>query len=186
MNFLIKDYTQLEQTTFKTFLGFSFMIIIFLLPSFYIFSSYYRVTNIDVQGSSYIDKTMFIEFYNVSIWSIGETSFGLDKFGYNLAEGVASGPIVKGNPLVLVLFGGHKPHVGFYSTQVSQPGVLLPSMLRCLHGVVNCGFRRAVFSLLCPLEEMIGRFLFADLYQSRGWSPRSRYARKFFRPSIER
>ena len=75
MNFLIKDYTQLEQTTFKTFLGFSFMIIIFLLPSFYIFSSYYRVTNIDVQGSSYIDKTIFIEFYNVSIWSIGETSF---------------------------------------------------------------------------------------------------------------
>jgi len=73
--FLIKDFTQLEQTSFKTFLVFSLIIFVVLLPSFFIFSSYYRITNIDVQGSSYIDNTMFIEFYNVSIWSIGETSF---------------------------------------------------------------------------------------------------------------
>ena len=75
MNFLIKEYTQLEKTSFKTFLVFSFIIFIVLLPSFYIFSSYYRVTDIEVQGSSYIDETLFIEFYDISIWSIGETSF---------------------------------------------------------------------------------------------------------------
>ena len=75
MNLLIKEYTQLEQTSFKTFLGFSFLIFIVLLPSFYIFSSYYRVKDIEVQGSSYIDESQFIEFYNISIWSIGETSF---------------------------------------------------------------------------------------------------------------
>ena len=75
MNLLIKEYTQLEQTSFKTFLGFSFLIFLVLLPSFYIFSSYYRVKDIEVQGSSYIDEDLFIEFYNISIWSIGETSF---------------------------------------------------------------------------------------------------------------
>ena len=72
---MIKEYTQLEKTSFKTFLVFSFIIFIVLLPSFYIFSSYYRVTDIEVQGSSYIDETLFIEFYDISIWSIGETSF---------------------------------------------------------------------------------------------------------------
>ena len=72
---LIKEYTQLEQTSFKTFLGFSFLIFLVLLPSFYIFSSYYRVKDIEVQGSSYIDENLFNEFYNISIWSIGETSF---------------------------------------------------------------------------------------------------------------
>ena len=75
MNFLIKEYTQLEQTSFKTFLGFSFFILIVLLPSFYVFSSYYRVKDIEVQGSTYIDGSMFNEFYNISIWSIGENSF---------------------------------------------------------------------------------------------------------------
>ena len=75
MNFLIKEYTQLEKTSFKTFLVFSFIIFIILLPSFYIFSSYYRVIDIEVEGSSYIDETLFIEFYDISIWSIGETSF---------------------------------------------------------------------------------------------------------------
>ena len=75
MNFLIKEYTQLEKTSFKTFLVFSFIIFIVLLPSFYIFSSYYRVIDIEVEGSSYIDETLFIEFYDISIWSIGETSF---------------------------------------------------------------------------------------------------------------
>ncbi len=75
MNLLIKEYTQLEQTSFKTFLGFSFLIFLVLLPSFYIFSSYYRVKDIEVQSSSYIDENLFIEFYNISIWSIGETSF---------------------------------------------------------------------------------------------------------------
>ena len=75
MNLLIKEYTQLEQTSFKTFLGFSFLIFLVLLPSFYIFSSYYRVKDIEVQGSSYIDEDLFIEFYNISIWYIGETYF---------------------------------------------------------------------------------------------------------------
>ncbi len=75
MNFLIKEYTQLEQTSFKTFLGFSLLIFIVLLPSFYIFSNYYRVKDIEVQGSPYIDETLFAEFYNISIWSIGEASF---------------------------------------------------------------------------------------------------------------
>ena len=75
MNFLIKEYTQLEQTSFKTFLGFSFFILLVLLPSFNVFSSYYRVKYIEVQGSTYIDGSMFNEFYNISIWSIGENSF---------------------------------------------------------------------------------------------------------------
>ena len=75
MNFLIKEYTQLEQTSFKTFLGFSLLIFIVLLPSFFIFSNYYRVKDIEVQGSPYIDETLFAEFYNISIWSIGEASF---------------------------------------------------------------------------------------------------------------
>ena len=75
MNFLIKEYTQLEQTSFKTFLVFSFLISIVLMPSFYIFSSYYRIKDIEVHGSTYIDDTLFVEFYNISIWSIGETSF---------------------------------------------------------------------------------------------------------------
>ena len=72
---MIKEFTQLEQTSFKTFLGFSFFILIVLLPSFYVFSSYYRVKDIEVQGSTYIDGSMFNEFYNISIWSIGENSF---------------------------------------------------------------------------------------------------------------
>ena len=72
---MIKEYTQLEQTSFKTFLGVSLLICIVLLPSFYIFSNYYRVKDIEVQGSPYIDETLFAEFYNISIWSIGEASF---------------------------------------------------------------------------------------------------------------
>ena len=72
---MIKEYTQLEKTSFKTFLVFSFLVFIFLVPSFYIFSSNYRVIDIEVQGSSYIDESMFVEFYDISIWSIGETSF---------------------------------------------------------------------------------------------------------------
>lgn len=72
---MIKEYTQLEQTSFKTFLGFSLLIFIVLLPSFYIFSNYYRVKDIEVQGSPYIDASLFTEFYNISIWSIGENSF---------------------------------------------------------------------------------------------------------------
>jgi hypothetical protein len=75
VNFLIKEYTKLEQTSFKTFLGFSFFILLVLLPSFNVFSSYYRVKDIEVQGTTYIDVSMFNEFYNISIWSIGENSF---------------------------------------------------------------------------------------------------------------
>ena len=72
---MIKEYTELEQTSFKTFLGFSLLISIVLLPSFFIFSNYYRVKDIEVQGSPYIDESLFTEFYNISIWSIGEASF---------------------------------------------------------------------------------------------------------------
>lgn len=75
MNFLIKEYTQTEQTSFKTFLVFSFLIFMVLIPSFYIFSSYYRIKDIEVHGSTYIDESLFVEFNNISIWSIGETSF---------------------------------------------------------------------------------------------------------------
>ena len=72
---MIKEYTELEQTSFKTFLGFSLLISIVLLPSFFIFSNYYRVKDIEVQGSLHIDESLFTEFYNISIWSIGEASF---------------------------------------------------------------------------------------------------------------
>jgi len=75
VTFLIKDFTQIEQTSFRTFLGFSFFIYLILIPSFYVFSSYWRVETIQVQGSSYINEYQFLEFYNNSIWTINDDSF---------------------------------------------------------------------------------------------------------------
>jgi len=73
--FLIKDFTQIEQTSFRTFLSFSLFISLFLIPSFYVFSSHWRVETIQVQGSSYINEYQFAELYNNSIWTIDDNSF---------------------------------------------------------------------------------------------------------------
>jgi len=72
---LIKDYIQIEQTSFRAFLGFSIIIWVVLIPSFYLFSSYWRVETIKVEGSSYINEYQFVEFYNNSIWTINDNSF---------------------------------------------------------------------------------------------------------------
>jgi len=75
VTFLIKDFTQIERASFRTFLGFSFFIYLILLPSFYVFSSHWRVETIQVLGSSYINEFQFLEFYNNSIWTINDDSF---------------------------------------------------------------------------------------------------------------
>tara|TARA_E500000331_G_scaffold338177_1_gene367119 strand:+ start:7171 stop:7866 length:696 start_codon:yes stop_codon:yes gene_type:complete len=72
---LIKDYSQLEQTSFRTFLAFSLLILVFLIPSLFIFSQSYRVKDIEVQGSLTINEYHFSQFYDTSIWAIGESSF---------------------------------------------------------------------------------------------------------------
>ena len=78
---MIKDYIQIEQTSFRAFLGFSIIIWVVLIPSFYLFSSYWRVETIKVEGSSYINEYQFVEFYNNSIWTINDNSF---KYFYDL------------------------------------------------------------------------------------------------------
>jgi len=72
---LIKDYSHLEQTSFRTFLAFSLLILVFLIPSLFIFSQSYRVKDIEVQGSLTINEYHFSQFYDTSIWAIGESSF---------------------------------------------------------------------------------------------------------------
>ncbi|MFL2658927.1 MAG: hypothetical protein ACJ0GT_00760 [Candidatus Actinomarina sp.] len=72
---MIKDYSQLEQTSFRTFLAFSLLILVFLIPSLFIFSQSYRVKDIEVQGSLTINEYHFSQFYDTSIWAIGESSF---------------------------------------------------------------------------------------------------------------
>ena len=72
---MIKDYSHLEQTSFRTFLAFSLLILIFLIPSLFIFSQSYRVKDIEVQGSLTINEYHFSQFYDTSIWAIGESSF---------------------------------------------------------------------------------------------------------------
>ena len=72
---MIKDYSHLEQTSFRTFLAFSLLILVFLIPSLFIFSQSYRVKDIVVQGSLTINEYHFSQFYDTSIWAIGESSF---------------------------------------------------------------------------------------------------------------
>ena len=72
---MIKDYSQLEQTSFRTFLAFSLLNLVFLIPSLFIFSQSYRVKDIEVQGSLTINEYNFSQFYDTSIWAIGESSF---------------------------------------------------------------------------------------------------------------
>ena len=72
---MIKDYSQLEQIRFRTFLAFSLLILVFLIPSLFIFSESYRVKDIEVQGSLSINEYHFSQFYDTSIWAIGENSF---------------------------------------------------------------------------------------------------------------
>lgn len=72
---MIKDYSQSEQTSFRTFLAFSLLILIFLIPSLFIFSQSYRVKDIEVKGSLSINEYHFRQFYDTSIWAIGENSF---------------------------------------------------------------------------------------------------------------
>ena len=72
---MIKDYSHLEQTSFRTFLAFSLLILVFLIPSLFIFSQSYRVKDIEVQGSLTINEYHFSQFYDTSIWAIGESSF---------------------------------------------------------------------------------------------------------------
>mgnify|MGYP001158856775 FL=1 len=72
---MIKEYSQLEQISFRTFLAFSLLILVFLIPSLFIFSQSYRVKDIEVQGSLSINEYHFSQFYDTSIWAIGENSF---------------------------------------------------------------------------------------------------------------
>ena len=72
---MIKDYSQLEQIRFRTFLAFSLLILVFLIPSLFIFSQSYRVKDIEVKGSLSINEYHFSQFYDTSIWAIGENSF---------------------------------------------------------------------------------------------------------------
>jgi hypothetical protein len=75
VNFLIKEYTKNEQASFKTFLVFSFFVLLVLIIAFYVFSEFWRVKIIEVEGSTYINEYQFLEFYNSSILTIEDDSF---------------------------------------------------------------------------------------------------------------
>ena len=71
---MIKGNIDIEKTSFRTFLGFSFFVLILLLPSYLIFSSKYIVRNIEFSPKYQVDSSFLETLYGKSIWTLDETS----------------------------------------------------------------------------------------------------------------
>ena len=71
---MIKGNIDIEKTSFRTFLVFSFFLLVLLLPSYLIFSSKYMVRNIEVSPIYQIDRSFLETLYGESIWTLDENS----------------------------------------------------------------------------------------------------------------
>ena len=71
---MIKGYNDIEKTSFKTFLVFSFFLLALLLPSYLIFSSKYMIRNIEFSPKYQVDNTFLDTLYGESIWTLNENS----------------------------------------------------------------------------------------------------------------
>ncbi len=71
---MIKGNIDIEKTSFRTFLVFSFFVLIILLPSYLIFSSKYIVRNIEFSPKYHADNSFLETLYGTSIWTLDETS----------------------------------------------------------------------------------------------------------------
>jgi len=71
---LIKGNIDIEKTSFRTFLVFSFFLLAILLPSYLIFSSKYMVRNVEFSPKYQVDSSFLETLYGESIWTLDETS----------------------------------------------------------------------------------------------------------------
>ena len=71
---MIKGNTDIEKTSFRTFLVFSFFVLILLLPSYLVFSSKYIVRNIEFSPKYHVESSFLETLYGKSIWTLDETS----------------------------------------------------------------------------------------------------------------
>ncbi|MEL0239266.1 MAG: FtsQ-type POTRA domain-containing protein, partial [Candidatus Actinomarina sp.] len=71
---MIKGNIDIEKTSFKTFLVFSFFLLAILLPSYLIFSSKYMVRNVEFSPKYQVDSSFLETLYGESIWTLDETS----------------------------------------------------------------------------------------------------------------
>ena len=71
---MIKGNIDIEKTSFRTFLVFSFFLLAVLLPSYLIFSSKYMVKNVEFLPKYQVDSSFLNTLYGESIWILDETS----------------------------------------------------------------------------------------------------------------
>tara|TARA_B100000963_G_C22579067_1_gene649946 strand:+ start:895 stop:1596 length:702 start_codon:yes stop_codon:yes gene_type:complete len=71
---LIKRNIEIEKTSFRTFLVFSFFLLLLLLPSFLIFSSKYIVKSVEFFPKYQVSGSFLETLYGESIWTLDETS----------------------------------------------------------------------------------------------------------------
>ena len=71
---MIKGNIDIEKTSFRTFLVFSFFLLAILLPSYFIFSSKYMVKNVEFLPKYQVDSSFLNTLYGESIWILDETS----------------------------------------------------------------------------------------------------------------
>lgn len=71
---MIKENIDIEKTSFRTFLVFSFFLLAILLPSYLIFSSKYMVRNVEFSPKYQVDSSFLETLYGESIWTLDETS----------------------------------------------------------------------------------------------------------------
>ena len=66
--------SDIEKTSFRTFLVFSFFLFILLLPSYFIFSSKYMVRHVDITPEYYVGSSILNTLYGKSILTISDSS----------------------------------------------------------------------------------------------------------------
>ena len=71
---MIKGNIDIEKTSFRTFLVFSFFLLLLLLPSYLIFSSKYIVRNVEFYPKYQVDSSFLETLYGESIWILDENS----------------------------------------------------------------------------------------------------------------
>ena len=71
---MIKKNIDIEKTSFRTFLVFSFFLLLLLLPSYLIFSSKYIVRNVEFYPKYQVDSSFLETLYGESIWILDENS----------------------------------------------------------------------------------------------------------------
>jgi len=71
---LITENTDIEKTSLRTFLVFSIFLLVFLLPSYLVFSSKYLIRNVEFFPNYTVDDSFLNTLYDQSIWIIDETS----------------------------------------------------------------------------------------------------------------